>query len=250
MRLPVRICVLVTILAVAFAPLAASAQDSVGFVVYLKGAAEIQRGGQKLRAEVKSALQKGDVIRTEKKSIVKILFNDDTILTVSEKSRFSVDQYLYDAERKQSQSLFKLIMGKLRVVVGRTTLKVTTDTAIAGARGTVFEIAYDAATNTTSLNVYEGSVELRNVKPGVKGLQIVNAGQGSSVTGNEPPRTPSPLPGGAHGGEVMLPGVEQPPAPVVVNEFVINTGRGAAAPPVHQTPPGYTKTGLQIVFPQ
>jgi hypothetical protein len=248
MRQIIRACLVVTVLAAGLLPNPVSAQDAIGFVVYIKGTAQIERGPQVIKADVKTPLLKGDIVKTEKKSLVKILFNDDTILTVSEKSRFSVDQYLYDTERKQSQSLFKLIVGKLRVIVGKSALKITTDTAIAGARGTVFEIAYDAATNTTSLNVYEGSVELRNIKPGVKGMQIVNAGQGSSIRGSEPPKPPAPLPGGAQGNEVMLPGVEQPIAPVVVNEFVINNGRGSA-PPVHQTPPGYTKSGLHVVFP-
>ena len=244
-----RTCMIMLIALVWLAPLSARAEDPVGFIVSLKGTAHIERGRQSITASIKAPLLKGDTISTEAKSYIKILFNDDTIITVSEKSRFSIDQYLYDALHKQTQSLYRLFVGKLRVIVSRATLKVTTDTAIAGVRGTVFEISYDSATNTTTLNVFEGSIELKNIKPSVKGAQIVTAGQGSSVTGNEPPKPPAPLPARGKGGEAMLPAIEQPVAPVGTNEFVINTGQGTGAPKVTQAPPGYTKTGLHIVFP-
>jgi hypothetical protein len=241
---------LIAILCIAcMAPVSVQAEDSVGFVVYLKGTARIERGTQVINAAVKTPLLKGDLLRTDKQSYIKILFNDDTIITVSEKSKFSVDKYLYDSQRKQSQSLYRLIVGRLRVIVGRATLKVTTDTAIAGARGTVFDITYDPATGTTSLSVFEGTVELKNAKPGVKGMQLVPAGYGSSVSGNEPPKPPAPIAPMGKGPDAMLPPIEQPIAPVVVSDFVINMGNGSEAPQVNQGPPGYTKAGLRIVFP-
>ena len=76
--------------------------------------------------------------------------------------------------------------------VGGAGFKVTTPTAFAAARGTIFTVAYNMETGTTEITVVEGSVEVRNVNAEVAGTRVVAAGQSTTVTGNKPPTQPKP----------------------------------------------------------
>jgi len=175
------------------APLTASAADKAGEVVHLKGTAVIERGEAKIPAALKAPLFKGDALATAGRSAAKVLFSDDTILTLMANSRLTVDEYLYNTEQNRSQSLFKLFLGKLRAVVGRSAFKISTETAIAGVKGTVFILSYDSATRTSKIAVIEGEVEFGNINPAIGGTITLKAGQSSSVTGDEPPTQPAPF---------------------------------------------------------
>ncbi|MFC1837872.1 FecR domain-containing protein, partial [Thermodesulfobacteriota bacterium] len=111
-------------------------------------------------------------------------------LALGPMSRLSVSQYLYSSEDKRSESIYELLDGKLRAVVGSTEFSIKTPTAFAAARGTIFIIWYDAATNTTGLAVLEGSVVIKNIDGSVAGEQTLTAGQMTTVTGKNPPAFP------------------------------------------------------------
>jgi hypothetical protein len=115
----------------------------------------------------------------------------------------------------------------------------------------VFDVWFDGATQKTYVAVIEGSVELRNIRPEIKGAQIVTGGNMSSVSSGEPPAPPAPFgasgePGAAGQGEDTLPGLELPPA-----------GQGATTggqvmtymPLIHQMPRGFSRVGINVVFP-
>jgi len=234
-------------------PSALFAADKAGDIVSLKGTARIERDGRSMNAALGAPVMQGDAITTQANSTVKVLFKDDSVITISPDGRFLVSEYRYDTAKNRSQSLFKLLYGKLRAVVGRTSLKVETATAVAGVKGTVFEVWVDSATNTTYVAVMEGSVELRNIQPNVAGVQIVTGGNSSSVSGNEPPRPPAPYtplpeqPGASGGqGDANLPAPEPPPggpgAPT--GGQVVTT-----APPIHQMPASFSRVGINVVFP-
>lgn len=233
-------------------PLAALGEEKMGDVVFLKGTARIERAGQSINITLKTPVMPGDTITTQDESVVKVLCSDDSVLTINPMTKFSVSEYLYMTQQQRSQSVFKLLFGKVRAVVGRAVMKVFTDTAVAGVRGTVFDIWVDSATHTTYVSVLEGKVELRNVSPNIKGVIVITGGNMSSVTSGEPPKpvVPIPHPGGTSGpqggpGESSLPNPIVPPAPAMLSGGQVITNN----PPIHQTPPTSTKVGLHVVFP-
>ena len=240
-------------------PFAVFGADKVGEVAYLKGEAKIQRNAQSMNAALKMTVMQGDTIKTSNQSVVKILCTDDSVLTIQPGSTLLISEYVYNTQQQRSQSLFKLLIGKLRTVVGRAALKVSTDTAVAGVRGTVFDIWVDSATHTTYVSVIEGSVELRNISPGVKGLQIVTGGNTSSVTGGMPPTVPVPFstqqPGtGGQQGDAgtegsNLAGALLPPAGGTSSGESFGHQTVTNTPPIHQTPQGFSKVGINVVFP-
>lgn len=115
---------------------AAGAEQEIGKVVALRGSATIERAGTVVIPAVNSGIQASDVIKTAADCRVKLRFVDDSILTVGEKSRLVIKEFLYSRE-KGGRSIFNLLDGKMHSVVGKTKFEVQTPTAVAAARGTV-----------------------------------------------------------------------------------------------------------------
>jgi len=183
-------CAALAALVVAAVP--AFAIEKAGDVVSVRGKAIIERKAGKEDARVAAALQESDSVVTRDRSRVKMLFRDDSILTLGANSKLVIKKYLYSPGSKRAESIYELADGRLRSVVGGAGFKVTTPTAFAAARGTVFTVAYNMETGTTEITVVEGSVEVRNINAEVAGSQVVGAGQSTTVTGNKPPTPPKP----------------------------------------------------------
>ena len=183
-------CAVLAALAVSAAP--AVAVEKAGDVVSVRGKAVIERKAGNVDARVAAVLQESDNIVTRDKSRVKMLFRDDSILTLGANSKLVIKKYLYNPQSKRAESIYELADGRLRSVVGGAGFKVTTPTAFAAARGTIFTVAYNMETGTTEITVVEGSVEVKNINAEVAGSQVVAAGQSTTVTGNKPPTPPKP----------------------------------------------------------
>jgi len=174
-------------------PRPAAAVEPAGNVVSLRGKAVIERGEDSRFAKVRDALEEKDTLLTRERSRVKVLFRNDSVLTLGPRGKLVVRQYLYNPSTKKAESLYELADGKLRAIVGAGAFKVQTPTAYAAARGTVFVVWFDAAGNTTVIAVIEGGLEIRNIKHGSDRMVILVAGQMSSITGNEGPSPPEPF---------------------------------------------------------
>lgn len=172
---------------------AAAEIERAGNIVSLRGKAVIERGEDSRFARVRDALAEQDTVLTRERSRVKMLFKNDSVLTLGARGKLVVRKYLYDPGAKRAESLYELADGKLRAVVGAGSFKVQTPTAYAAARGTVFVIWFDAAGNTTGIAVIEGGLEIRNIKHSADRMVILVAGQMSTITGNEGPSPPEPF---------------------------------------------------------
>lgn len=188
-----------------------TAADKAGDVVSVRGKAVIEHKAGRENARPAVALLESDSVVTRDKARVKMLFRDDSILTLGANSKLIIRKYLYSPESKRAESIYELADGRLRSVVGSPGFKVTTPTAFAAARGTVFTVFYNMETGSTEITVLEGSVEVRNINAEIAGTQVVAAGQSSTVSGDQPPTPPRPaVPAGAEGfddgGGLPLPG--------------------------------------------
>lgn len=232
-----------------------AAAEKAGEVAFVSGPAFIQRGTERITASLKTPVMQGDTVVTGKGAALKLLMQDDSVLTLSAESRMEINEYVYDPKEKRAQSAFKLLLGRLRAAIGRAKTTVSTDTAVAGIKGTVFEIWFDLASRITWLSVFEGEVEFRNIKLHIKGVRFIRAGQMSSVHENEPPRPPQPIPpqrpgqggaGGTGGGDV--PPLEPPAGGAVLT--LPGSVQLPLTPPIQQQPRGTsTRVNLNLVFP-
>jgi hypothetical protein len=126
-----------------------------------------------------------------------MLFIDDSVLTLGEKSKVVVKEYVYSKE-KGGKSIFNLIDGKMKAVVGKAKFEVHTPTVVAAARGTVILIETGVRNGVPYTDVIslEGKVEVTPIKgSGGAGGAGVMVEPGNVVTGQEGEVTlPSPVP--------------------------------------------------------
>jgi hypothetical protein len=252
------ISIVATLLYAAALPLPAQAGEKAGDVVYVRGNVLVERQTKKIKAVLKAPLQETDNVLTRDRARMKILFRDDSILTLGQNSKLVIKQYLYNPASKRAQSIYELADGRLKAVVGGPGFRVTTPTAFAAARGTVFVIWYDSATNTTGLAVLEGSVEFGNVNPNIPETRTITAGQMSQLSGDNPPGPPGPIEGtgAVVVSDLSLPGLPDPqgppPPPVIqlVDDLREKVEGLPGAPPIDQQP-GSTKTtvNVMVMFP-
>ena len=156
----------------------AFAEDEVGTIVALRGKASIERGDKSFEAEVKDGLLMNDAVSTREASRAKMLFIDDSVLTIGENSKVVVKEVIY-SRHKMGRSVFSLVEGKMRSVVGKTQFEVHTPTAVAAARGTIIYtetgIAEDGR-RYTIVAVLEGVATVTGTEPGVTGSETLSVG--------------------------------------------------------------------------
>lgn len=146
---------------------AAEAQTRPGTAVVksVTGRAEVQRKGDAdwLATAPGARLAEGDNIRAHAGSSAVLDLPDGSTIFVAENSRIVVSKLDFDPQSHARQALFHLAVGKVRAVVSQAAITlvkarqsnfaVTTPTAVAAARGTVFEVVYDATQNVMRVAV-------------------------------------------------------------------------------------------------
>lgn len=160
----------------------ALAKDDAGRVLAVKNKALIERENNKLTAKAKQGILMQDTVATMKASKAKMLFNDDSILTLGESSKVVIKEYVYN-KGKGGTSVFNLLEGKMRSVVGKTKFEIHTPTAVAAARGTVIlsEVGVLSGTQFTTFICLEGDVEVVSTDPGIEGKRILKPGMRITV---------------------------------------------------------------------
>jgi len=141
-----------------------------------------------------------DHIQTEIASRVQILFEDESLLNLAENTYIQITEHVYSPEENRRSSVFRLVMGKVRAIVGRyfgggSTYKVSTPTAIIGVRGTHFIIDATLSDETAVVCVdTDRDLAVRNVKDEVPGEVTLKSGLMTKVLEGQPPTAPAPAP--------------------------------------------------------
>jgi hypothetical protein len=155
----------------------------VGTVAAVEGTAEIGSGGSWTTAVPGSPLHRGDQLRTGSPGRMRVVFQDDSVLVVSESSLVTVNEQVFNPNTGKAKSFLELLQGKVSAVVSdyyhRTgnTYEIKTVTAVAGVRGTEFSMAYDPAQDVTEVVGISGHVEVHSM--------IDPTGPGVLLTANE-----------------------------------------------------------------
>jgi hypothetical protein len=180
---------------------AAMGSAIVGKSVQAEGNAVVMHGGETKTTvlEEGSSVFEGDVIKTQADSRVKILFQDDSIIVVGPESQLQINQNVYSSAEGKRESNFKLLLGKIRVMVNKhlaasgTKFEVQTNTAVTGVRGTHFIIEVSGGDGT---NVYtiEGELSVRNLLENVPGEILVATNMMTQVLANLAPSSPQAIP--------------------------------------------------------
>jgi hypothetical protein len=117
---------------------------SVGKVTALKGTAKIIQNVNERSAKLGSDVFIHDQIHTGDNTKMQLIFTDETIVTIGQKSQFSIDDYI--AEGADSTAKMSLFKGAMRTITGKIgkanpqKFQVSTKTATIGIRGTNFVV--------------------------------------------------------------------------------------------------------------
>ncbi|MBU2027854.1 MAG: FecR domain-containing protein [Proteobacteria bacterium] len=163
------------------------AETEVGRVTHLSGPLFAKKADGTTRAlSIKSAVELGDTLVTEKKTYARIKFTDNSEINMRPGTQLKVSEYSFDqAKPKEDKVAMNLVKGGMRAITGmigkrgdQDSYKLITETAVAGIRGTTYEVKIcegncGSIPNGLYLFVLEGIINVSNKV----GSQDVSAGQ-------------------------------------------------------------------------
>src|SRR5215469_11392390 len=183
-RMMQRLIIVAVMLVSGFAGCECAAQDAIGTVSRIQGEASGTRNGATRALAPNSAVFLNETVATGEAARLEVTFTDNTRLTLGEKAKLTLDNYVYDSSTGRGTIKFGLL-GAFRFVSGQVSklasaeVSVTTPVAIVGIRGTEF---WGGPIDGQALGVFliEGSVSVSNGA----GQQILNLpGQGTNIAG-------------------------------------------------------------------
>ncbi len=194
----------------------AQAQDKpVGRVISIIGSVEVQAGGAEPVAQGKAGETKTvslgnwskvqpkqmvyatDTFRTARKSRLKILFEDKSLMALGPNTTMTVESYLYKPEDKLRQGVINVSHGLSMYIVNKgqknpkSSFKMVTPTGNIAARGTKGFLSVSEF--ETLVANQAGDVLTSNSDPKVLGEVIVNAMMKTVIELGKPPADPTPL---------------------------------------------------------
>ncbi len=185
----------------------------VGKIISIKGFVEVlvsepvaeAKPGEvkKVSAEVWQQVKKKrpiyakDKFRTGRKSRLKILFEDNSLMALGPRTKISVESYLYKPEDKLRQGVINVAHGLSMYIVNKSqknkdsVFRIVSPTGNLAARGT-FGFVSSSPTKTIVANK-TGAMSASNVDPNVAGSQLVGANSVSTIPQGQPPTVPQTM---------------------------------------------------------
>ena len=172
---------------------AAQTGPAVARVASLEGDAVVERFGstQQLPLALQAPLYRADTVHTRAGSKMRIAFEDETVITLSELGSLRITQIPEPGQTATAR--LTVLAGTARFAVkpapGRAPVEMWSHTAVAAVRGTEYiaEITADA----TALVVLSGVVAVSNYRPDIRGTVTLRAGEGTTVHLGQTPLAPS-----------------------------------------------------------
>ena len=153
------------------------AHASVGAIVQQQGSSvQIRRGSDTVPGGINAPVNMNDAVVTGLSSL-QIRFQDNTTASVTENSRFVIDDFVYDPNRGAGRLNVRVSMGTVRYVSGQIarnnqqSVQVNTPTAVIGVRGTDFFMTVDESGQSLVIlvpscdqqgNCYTGKISVTN----------------------------------------------------------------------------------------
>lgn len=182
------------------------------------------------KLNIADSIYSNEVIKTEAGSAARLVFKDNTILSIGESSSLTLDKFVFDPSGRNSQVSLSLTKGTMRFVTGNLSKEryaIRTPTATMGIRGTILEITV-GNDGTTTTSVVQGEATVSSAGSRLR----VKSGFSTTVRKGRPPTPPKAIP---------------PPSPQIRAlkqalgpETAVKTAPEAAAEPSTVTPPAET----------
>ena len=119
------------------------AEDVGQFTRVVNQVEQLKQGKESyLPAKVPNGVANQDHVRTKERSMAVVQFVDESTMTVSPKSKITIEDYMYDADKGRAKGTIKVMEGVVEAVIPTATEKIQqkdfqihTTTATAGIRG-------------------------------------------------------------------------------------------------------------------
>jgi len=158
------------------------ALDEAGRVTEVQGTVQaLHNDGQADLLKLNAKVYVGDRIQTGPSGRVTMLFLDDSVLTLAPKTKIEINSLVYKPKENLRNSVFSLVEGKLKAVVGgwfsetgqETQWQLRTPTAVAGVRGTslVAEVGGNGGSTFAGLSGVIGVTALVDAQGHIVALQ-------------------------------------------------------------------------------
>lgn len=140
-------------------------EHSIGTVSLKKGKASIKRESAKLKVKPKILLQNLDIVTTKKKTKLQLFFDDNTIITLGNKTVFKIVGYEHNkkANFDIEKGYFKAITGKIGKLAPKN-FSIQTKTALIGIRGTIFEGQIGTKRGGDFISCLDGEISITSRK--------------------------------------------------------------------------------------
>lgn len=181
--------------------LALDRKDEIGFIIAVQGRVSLTSAEAVPRpASLRQSIFPHDVIRTDPNGEAKILFDDNTTLSVTEDTEIEITEYVYDPQRAQRSAILSMLQGRVKAMVAHfyaatsSRFEIHTPTAVAAARGTEYVVwtSTESGEPTTGIAVTDGTVMVTNR---AKESVAVLAGHFTVASRTGSPTPPAPIAG-------------------------------------------------------
>jgi hypothetical protein len=173
--------------------------QEVGTIAALEGTVEIGRTGTWSAAVLGAAVQQGDTVRTGTPGRARIVFQDDSVITIADASEVTIDESTFDPNAGIARKLLRLGIGRIRAIVSeyykepRAKFEIETTTAVIGVRGTEFIVAFDPATLVTDVVGVSGRARVHSVRDRAGHAVFVSTRELTTVARGQYPTKPQPI---------------------------------------------------------
>lgn len=150
----------------------AQEQQPIGIATAVKGQVTVVSSGGESETVVEGVkVFLGDTFETGDDSGVKILFDDDTLVSLGANADIEITEFVYTPTKRKSLS--NITKGKLKSIIqkfegGESNVEYATPNAVAGIKGTILFIDADKE----PLCVLEGQVFVKGVAPGTREVKL------------------------------------------------------------------------------
>ena len=142
------------------------------------------------RVKLGTPIYQNDRIRTENKAKVRIVFKDQSIISIGSKSALTITEYIFDPAKKVRSSRLRLMWGKVKVYANdfmgyrKKKFAVATNTTIVGVRGTVF-LVWIVDDTITRVAAFQNEVEVA-LRSDLENYIVLSANQMTQIQAGEP----------------------------------------------------------------
>lgn len=185
-------------------PAAADDAGTVGVVVAVQGTVTVQPATMTPPVRLRPFDEVGplSIFDSQSGSRCKVLYNDDSLLTLGDNSRLEITEQTYQAGSDQRAFVSHLVRGAVRALVARSfegdnsTFEIHAGTSVATARGTYFVVWLNSEQATSTDSRKAGSRAQPSEGPEMEGASgVANIGRNGNVAFTSGGATVLVLPG-------------------------------------------------------